>query len=305
MAENNSATIAMKVLVILSVLCFVLAPVLLSCRDGSERIRIGSKNFSEQIILGELLAQQIESKTGLKVERRMGLGGTFICHQALTAGEIDAYVEYTGTAFTAIFKHNAIADPAEVYRRVKEEYADRHGIEVTAPLGFNNTFAIIIRGEEARRLKIKTISQAARYAPGWRAGFGYEFMERADGFPGLAQVYGLKFAEPPKVMDLTLTYRAVAEREVDLIAGNSTDGLIEKLDLVVLEDDRKYFPPYEAVPLARKQTLDRHPELRRALNQLGGLISEEEMRRLNYQVDGERRDVKQVVRDFLRSRGLS
>ncbi len=271
-----------------------------ACSRG-ESIVIGSKNFTEQVILGELLAQHIERQTGIKVERRLNLGGTFICHSAIVSGEIDAYVEYTGTALVAILKRQPVADSQEVYRRVKRAYAAQFDLEWTEPLGFNNTFAIIVRGADARHLNLKTISQAARYTPDWRAGFGYEFMERADGFAGLSKTYGLRFAEPPRVMDLTLSYRALAEGRVDLIAGNSTDGLISRLDLAVLEDDRHYFPPYHAAPVVRKETLERHPALRRALSQLAGVISEEEMRRMNYAVDGEHRDVRQVVEEFLRN----
>jgi glycine betaine/choline ABC-type transport system substrate-binding protein len=277
---------------------------LAGCSRSDRRVVVGSKNFTEQVILGELLAQHIESKTGLPVDRRLNLGGTFLCHQAITAGELDVYVEYTGTAFTAILKHQPGSDPNQVYQQVKKEYAQQFGLEWTEPLGFNNTFAIIVRGEDARALNLQTISQAARYTPQWRAGFGYEFKERADGFPGLAKTYGLRFAESPRIMDLGLMYRALTDKQVDLVAGNSTDGLIASLGLVVLEDDRHYFPPYEAAPVVRQQTLARHPELRQALRQLGGLISEDDMRRLNYQVDGEHRDVKEVVQEFRRSKGL-
>jgi len=271
-----------------------------SCSD-KHGIVIGSKNFSEQVILGELFAQYIEEATGVPVERKLNLGGTFVCHKAMTAGELDLYVEYTGTALTAILKRPPRSDPEAVYQEVKQAYHDQFHLEWTEPLGFNNTFAIIIRGDEARRLGIKTISQAAQYTPQWKAGFGYEFMERKDGFPGLAQTYGLKFADPPKVMDLTLTYRAAAEKHVDFIAGNSTDGIISKLDLVVLEDDKHYFPPYEAAPVVREETLQKTPGLREALKKLGGKISEDQMRTLNYQVDVEHKDVKQVVRDFLKN----
>jgi osmoprotectant transport system substrate-binding protein len=281
----------------------VIAFLLSSC-NRSDQVIIGSKNFTEQVILGELLAQQIESKTNLKVDRRLNLGGTFICHQAIAAGQIDAYIEYTGTAFTAILKREPITDPQEVYRQVKEAYVNQFTVEWLRPLGFNNTFAIIVRGDDARRLNLKKISDAAPYTSKWRAGFGYEFMERADGFPGLSRTYNLQFGQPPRVMDLGLIYRAIADRQVDLVAGNSTDGLISALGLVVLEDDRHYFPPYEAVPIIRAETLKRHPELRAVIEQLGGLITEEEMRRLNQSVDGKHRDVKQVVSEFLRAKGL-
>ncbi|MBI3061704.1 MAG: ABC transporter permease subunit [Deltaproteobacteria bacterium] len=268
-----------------------------------QRVAVGSKDFTEQIIVGEILAQVIEAKSGLRAQRRFDLGGN-LAHEALVAGEIDVYVEYTGTALTAILKQAGLGDPAEVYRRVKREYASRFAVEWTEPLGFNNTFAILVRGEDARRLKLKTITDAARYASKWRAGFGQDFMSRPDGYAGFARAYGLKFMEL-REMDLSLTYRALVDRQVDLIAGNSTDGLIARHDLVQLDDDRRYFPPYDAAPLARRETLERYPEIRNALKMLGGLISVAEMRELNYQVDGERRPVPEVAREFLRKKGLA
>ena len=272
--------------------------------DRRNTIVVGSKNFTEQAILGELLAQHIEARTGLKVERRFYLSGTYICQQALLAGRIDTYVEYTGTALTAILKQTPEGDARAVYERVRHEYASRFGLVVMEPLGFNNTFAIVIRGEDARRLGLHTISQAAPYTPQWRAGFGYEFMERPDGYAGLVRTYGLVFGAPPRIMDLGLLYRALLDKQVDLVAGNSTDGLIAARDLAVLEDDRHYFPPYEAVPIIRQDALARHPAVREALAQLSGKISDEEMRRLNYAVDGERKDTTVVVREFLRAKGL-
>lgn len=282
-----------------------LLAILSGCRSGREnRIVIASKNFTEQIILAELLAQHIQARTGLAVEQRVNLGGTLICHQALLAGAVDLYVEYTGTALTAILGEETIGDPAAVYRQVKAEYIQRFDVEWMEPLGFENTFAIVVRGEDARRLKLQTISDVARYAPEWRAGFGYEFMGRPDGFAGLAATYGLGFSRSPRTMELGLLYRALKEKQVDIVAGNSTDGVIAALDLVVLEDDRHYFPPYQAAAVVRRAVLDRHPGLRAALDELAGLFSEEEMRRLNYAVDGRHRDVKDVVRDFRRAKGL-
>jgi osmoprotectant transport system permease protein len=266
---------------------------------GADRIVIGSKNFTEQTILGELLAQHVERATGYRVDRRFYLGGTLICHSALVAGEIDIYVEYTGTAYTAILKQKPISDAPEVYKRVRTAYASRFGVECAAPLGFNNTFAIMIRGDVGRRLGIRTISDAARHAPRWTAGFGNEFMEREDGYRGLAAAYGLHFAEQPRIMDLGLTYRALAERKVDVIAGDATNGLIQALDLQVLADDRRYFPPYEAVPLVRSEVLERNPKLRQALAALGGTISDDTMRRLNYAADGLHQDTADVVKRFL------
>jgi osmoprotectant transport system substrate-binding protein len=286
------------------ILCCALALLIPACRSRRNRIVIGSKNFTEQLILGELLAQQLEHKTGLPVERRFYLAGTYICQQALLAGRIDIYVEYTGTALTAILKQKPSSSHQEVYQRVKQEYARQFGLFVGEPLGFDNTFAIVIRGDDARRLNVRTIFQAAKYAPHWRAGFGYEFMERPDGYQGLARTYGLHFAAPPRIMDLGLLYRALQDHQVDLIAGSATDGLISALGFVVLEDDRHYFPPYDAVPIVREQVLREHPEVEEALSALAGKITEDDMRRMNYAVDGEHRDATQVVAEFLRSKGL-
>ena len=273
---------------------------LASCgANRGHRVVVGSKNFPEQLILGELIAQQIENRTHLQVERRFYLAGTYICQQAILAGRIDIYPEYTGTALTAVLKQKPEGDREQVYQRVKTEYARRFGLDVAQPFGFDDTFAIEIRGEDARRLGLRTTSQAAAYTPQWHAGFGYEFMERPDGYKGWATTYGLRFAGPPRIMDLGLLDRALQAKQVDLIAGNMTDGLIPALDLFVLQDDRHYFPPYEAVPIVRQQTLELHPEVKEALAELAGKISDDEMRALNYAVDGEKKDVKQVVRAFL------
>jgi osmoprotectant transport system substrate-binding protein len=282
----------------------LLALTLSACTSRQSRIVVGCKNFTEQIILGELIAQQIENKTHLPVERRFYLGGTYIAHQSLLAGRIDIYPEYTGTALTAILKEQPSSDREAVYDRVRSEYERRFQLTLGPPFGFNDTFAIEIRGEDARRLRLQTLSQAAQYTPQWHAGFGYEFMERADGYKGLVATYGLRFAGPPRIMDLGLLTRALKDHQVDLIAGNMTDGLIPALDLAVLEDDKHYFPPYEAVPVIRQQTLAEHPEIKSALDALGGKISDAEMRQLNYEVDGQKKDVKEVVSNFLRSKGL-
>jgi len=271
-------------------------------RAGDGRISVGAKDFTEQIILGELLAQFIEAKTGLETERRFDLGGS-LAHEALVSGEIDMYVEYTGTALLAILKEPPLSDPQLVYRRVQREYGRRFNLEWGEPLGFNNTFAILVRGEVARNLGLKSVSDAARFTPEWRAGFGQDFMSRPDGYPGFARAYGLHFEEI-REMDLSLTYRALAEKQVDLIAGNSTDGLIARYGLFQLEDDRYFFPPYDAVPVVRLETLKRRPQLRGVLRQLAGILSVDEMRILNYQVDGEKRRVREVVREFLMSKKL-
>jgi len=282
-----------------------MALLLLSCaRSHSDRIVVGSKNFTESLMLGELMAQQIEAHTRLKVERRFYLAGTYICQQAILAGRIDIYPEYTGTALTAILKQKVAGDKMVVYQQVKSEYEKQYGLTLGPPFGFNDTFAMEIRGDDARRLNLKTLSQAAAFAPQWRAGFGYEFMERPDGYAGLAAAYGLHFAAPPRVMDLGLLAPALKDHQIDIAAGNATDGLIPTLDLFVLDDDRHYFPPYEAVAVIRQQTVRQHPEVAQSLAELGGKISDEEMRKLNYALDGQHRDVKDVAHEFLRSKGL-
>jgi len=278
---------------------------LLACAPShSNRIVVGSKNFTESFILGELIAEQIEGHTNLKVERRFYLAGTYICQQAILAGRIDIYPEYTGTALIAILKQPASGGREEVYGRVKSEYERRFRLTLGPPFGFNDTFAMEIRGEDARRLHIKTLSQAAAFAPRWRAGFGYEFMERPDGYRGLVATYGLRFTEQPRIMDLGLLARALKDHQIDFAGGNATDGLIPALDLFALEDDRHYFPPYEAVAVIREETVQLHPEVASALAALRGKISDAEMQRMNYAVDGQHRDTQDVVREFLREQKL-
>jgi osmoprotectant transport system substrate-binding protein len=278
-------------------LCLALAAA--SCTPRADRIVVGGKNFTEQDILGEIIAQQLERRTSLRVERKLHLGGTFVCHQALASGRIDVYPEYTGTALVAILGARPAADPDSALGIVSREYGRRFHAVWLSPFGFDNTFAMLVRVSDSRRLGIRTISGAARFAPRWRAGFGYEFMDRADGYPGLARLYGLRFASPPRVMDLGLTYRALADSVVDLIAGNSTDGQIEALHLVALEDDRHYFPSYAAAPVVGEAALWRHPEIRSALAELAGTISDSTMRRMNYLVDVEHRSAERVAREFL------
>jgi len=270
----------------------------LIARRSTATVVVGSKNFTEQNILGELVAQTIERETGLPVDRRLNLGGTLICDRALVAGDIDVYVEYTGTALTAIFHQPVAASPEAVYGTVRELYA-RTGRTLLPPLGFNNTFAILVRGRDARALGLKTIEDLARQAPRWNAGFGYEFLERPDGYPGLASAYGLRFASAPHVMDLSLSYRALASGQVDVIAGDATAGLIRGLDLVQLEDTRHYFPPYDAAAVARAEVLLRYPRVRAALEHLSGRVSADDMRAMNYAADVEHKDVARIVKEFL------
>ncbi len=286
---------------------FLIASVLLltACAPPrSSRITIGAKNFTEQVIAGELLAQEIEAVGHRRVERRFYLAGSYICQQALVGGRIDAYVEYTGTALTAILKQPVDRDRARVLKTVRDLYASRYGIRVEAPLGFEDTFAMVVRGADAKRLGLQTLSEAAPHAPGWRLGVGYEFEERPDGLRGMEAAYGLRFAGAPRVMDLGLLYRSLSAGQVDIVAGNSTDGPIVALGFAVLADDRHYFPPYEAVPLVREDALRAHPEMQAAMDRLAWRVSAEEMRAMNEAVDGEHRDAGEVVREFRGRKGM-
>jgi osmoprotectant transport system substrate-binding protein len=274
---------------------------LVACRSRGERpLRIGSKNFTEQVVLGEIAAQALEAE-GMRVDRKLDLGGTFVCHRALLAGELDLYPEYTGTAFTAILAHKPISDPARVRTEVAQEYARRFGSAWTAPLGFENTFALVMRSAQARELSITKISDLARYGDRLRPGFGYEFLERADGFPGLAAAYGLRFSARPAEMDLGLLYTALAQGQVDVVAGNSTDGMIAAMRLTVLDDDRRYFPPYEAAFVVREPVW-KNAAARRALERLAGAISADAMRAMNAAVDRDKRRPEDVAREFLAAR---
>jgi osmoprotectant transport system substrate-binding protein len=271
-----------------------------ACRQGDEGpIRIGSKNFSEQVILGELAAQGLEAR-GIRVDRRLNLGGTFVCHKAIAAGELDLYPEYTGTAFTAILTEKPVSDPKRVFDEVAREYARRWNLVWAPALGFENTFALVMRGDDARRLGIRKISDLAAH-PEIRPGFGYEFLEREDGFPGLAKTYGLHFRERPVQMDLGLIYPALESRKVDLVAGNSTDGLIDAIGGVVLEDDKRYFPPYEAAFVVRGEVWEKRPAVREFFQSLAGSLDATAMRKLNAAVDKDKRRPEDVAKEFLKS----
>lgn len=277
---------------------------LAGCRPRPSGTVVGSKNFTEQLVLGELLAQYLAPVATHGIDRRFYLAGSYICHQALLSGRIDMYVEYTGTALAAILKEKPLSDHGQVFELVKREYARRFQLDVMPPLGFDNSFAMVTRGDDARRMGITRLSQLAPFAPQMRLGVGFEFLERPDGYKGLALKYGLKFAETPRVMDLGLLYRALQSHQVDLVAGSNTDGLIAAWGLVVLEDDQHYFPPYDAVPIVRPDSLQHSPGIAGALESLAGKISADDMRRMNYAVDGERQDAADVVKEFLASRQL-
>ena len=268
----------------------------------SSRVVIGAKNFTEQVVVGELVAQEVEALSGQRVERRFYLAGSYIAQQALIGGRIDAYVEYTGTALTAILKQPVDRDPARVTATISRLYRERYGVWVGPSLGFEDTFAMVVRGGVAPG--VTTLSGAVEAAKGWKLGVGYEFEERPDGLRGMEAAYGLHFRGEPRVMDLGLLYRALAANQVDLVAGNSTDGPIQALGLRVLADDRHFFPPYGAVPLVREDAMREHPALRQAVERLAGQVSETDVRAMNDAVDREHRDVGEIVREFRRGKGL-
>src|ERR1700676_4754386 len=277
---------------------------LTSCHAPKPQIVIGSKFFTEQVVLAELLAQHIEPRTGGRVAGKTNLGGPLLVHKAMQAGQVDLYVEYTGTALNAVLNESPSGDSSAVYQRVKQLYGERFNFEVTEPLGFENTFAMVIRGEDAQQLHLQRMTDLVAVAPKWRVGVGFEFLERSDGFKGWSERYGLHFAQQPSVMDLGLIYRALQDHKVDIVAGNSTDGVIDSLHLVILEDDRHYFPPYDAVPIVRRDTLKKFPQLRATLAELSSKVTGADMRHLNYLVDGEQRDVAAVVREYRQSHNL-
>ncbi|HXH39727.1 MAG TPA: glycine betaine ABC transporter substrate-binding protein [Thermoanaerobaculia bacterium] len=275
-----------------------LAVLVVAACSKQKPIVVGSKNFTESVVLGEIVAQRLE-RAGCAVERKLDLGGTLVCDKAITAGSLDVYPEYSGTALTAILHHEAIRDRTAVMRRVSADYGTR-GLSWGPALGFENTFAMIVRTSDARRFSLKTISDLGRVSATFRPGFGYEFVERPDGWNGLLQYYGLRFAEAPRTMDLGLTYRALAAGEIDLIAGNSTDGLIDVLGLTVLADDRHFFPPYDAALVVRRDLGTKCAAGPAALASLEGRLDAPAMRRLNLAIDRDKQSPSEVARAWLK-----
>ncbi len=300
----SSLTAAQTLPRVPSLLLALIGTIFLAACDGRPRIVVASKNFTEQVILGEIIAQHLEHRLDVRIERRLNLGGTLLAHEALVTGGIDLYPEYTGTALTAILNLPPSKDPTAVFGRVQQEYRNRWRVEWLPPLGVNNTFAMVIRGDEARRGKFRTISEAAKRKQGWRMGMGYEFQQRPDGLAGLMETYDLALAGPVKTMDLGLLYRALEQGDVDMLSANSTDGMLSVLDVRVLTDDKRYFPPYEAAIAVRAEALEAHPGLRQALAELSGTLSDEAMQRLNYEIDGKHRPEREVAKEFLRTQGL-
>ena len=295
-SQRFGTRMGVSALAALALTAALLSPVY--ARDAAGHVIVGSKNFTEQVILGELIAQALEAE-GVPVVRKLNLGGTFICDRALRSGDIDVYVEYTGTAVTAVFRQPVMRDSQAMLRRARELYA-AGGVTALDPLGFDNTFAILVRRADAEQRGLRTIDDLRRVAGDWRPGFGYEFLQREDGFPGLTKAYGLAFGRAPVAMDLSLIYKALADGQIDVTAGDATSALIDALDLAVLADSRRYFPPYDAVPLVRTTTLLRRSEVRRAIDRLAGRISARDMRAMNAAVDVRRQDPAAVARAFLR-----
>ncbi len=271
--------------------------------SGKRVIRIGSKNFTEQNILGELMAQLIEARTQLSVERKFNLGGTLICHNALVQGDIDLYAEYTGTAMMAILNQGPLKDASGLTERIRHEYQKRFDLVWLKPFGFNNTYTITVRQSDARKNGWRTISDLNPFAPKLTAGFSPEFQERSDGYPGFKIAYGFQFGQVQD-LDPSLIYRAIAEGAVDLIVGFSTDGRIPAYNLKSLKDDADFFPPYFAGPVIRRDTLTRFPHLKKVVSLLESRIDDATMMDLNFQVDEKKRDVPDVVQQFLKREKL-
>jgi osmoprotectant transport system permease protein len=273
--------------------------------NGRQQITIGSKEFTEQIILGEIMAQMLESKANVSVVRKFGLGGTMVCFNALKNGELDLYPEYTGTGLTAILDREVISDPEQVYEVVREQFEEKFNAAWLKPFGFNNTYALAMRNDHAEMLAYHKISDLSTRELDLVAGFTQEFLERPDGYAGLVRHYGLSFVHTPRGMDPGLMYIALREEDVDIICAFATDGRIPAFNLRVLEDDLRYFPPYHAAPLVRRETLERVRNLGSILNQLGGLIDDQTMAELNYRVDEEGQSPVDVASRFLHDAGLA
>jgi len=278
----------------------ILAALLLlaACKRAHEPIVVGSKNFTESVLLGEIIAQRLE-KAGCTVDRKLDLGGTLVCDSAITAGSIDVYPEYSGTALTAILHRPASGDRAAVMKTVSDDYA-RRGLKWSPPLGFENTFAMIVRKTDAQKFNLRRISDLRAVESTFRPGFGYEFVERPDGWNGLQQKYGLHFAQSPRTMDLGLTYRALASDQIDLIAGNSTDGLIDALTLLQLDDDRHFFPPYDTVIVQRADIGKKCSAAPAALESMRNTLDVATMRRLNLSIDRDHRSPAAVAKELRR-----
>jgi osmoprotectant transport system substrate-binding protein len=277
---------------------------LLAACSSKHHIAVGSKNFTEQVILGEIIAQHLENRLHQPIDRKLNLGGTLLAHQALLSKDIDLYPEYTGTAFTNVLKRSGVTDPVVVLDRVRTEYLTGMQVEWLDPLGFNNSFAMTVRGEDARSRHLEKLSDAAADPTGFALGAGYEFLQRPDGYGALNAAYQIRWIASPKSMDLGLLYTALLQKKVSLVASSTTDGLLDKLDVKVLQDDKQAFPPYQACIAVRTDVLASAPDVRKALSELSGKFTDATMRKMNYAVDVDHRQVAEVAKEFLRKNGL-
>jgi osmoprotectant transport system permease protein len=271
--------------------------------NAEDKIVIGSKNFSEQLILGNMLADLIENKTDIKVERKLNLGGSQVAFSALKKGDIDLYVEYTGTGLVNILKQPPNSNPDQVYQYVQKEFKRKYNIELMKPIGFNNTYALAVRQDTAKQYGLNNISDLAKVSNGLIMGPTIEFPNREDGLIGLAKTYNMHFKDV-KAVDGGLRYTAIKNHKSDVIDAFSTDGLLEAFHLKVLKDDKNFFPPYYAVPIIKEETLKKHPELKNAVNSLAGKLTDEKMRQLNYKVDSLKQSPATVAKEFLETEGL-
>lgn len=292
-----------KIIVLATVLLLLPSVVLTGC-SSSNTVTVGSKDFSENIVLGEIFAQLIEAKTDLKVIRKLNMGGTFVNFEAIKNGQIDLYPEYTGTALTAQLKMDVITDADETYRIVSEEFDKQFNIKWLKPLGFNNTYTLAVTNEIFETYRIETFSDLAAISENLVFGAEHEFFDRQDGFDGLVKTYGMKFKGEPKKMNVSLKYQAMGSGDIDVTDAFATDGQIKQYNLKVLKDDKNFFPPYYAAPIIRKEVLEKYPELEQILNSLEGLIDDETMMEMNYKIDVDNQDIKKVAEDFLREKGL-
>ena len=292
-----------KVVALATVLLLLPSVVLTGC-SSSNTVTVGSKDFSENIVLGEIFAQLIEAKTDLKVIRKLNMGGTFVNFEAIKNGQIDLYPEYTGTALTAQLKMDVITDADETYRIVSEEFDKQFNIKWLKPLGLNNTYTLAVTNEIFETYRIETFSDLAAISENLVFGAEHEFFDRQDGFDGLVKTYGMKFKGEPKKMNVSLKYQAMGSGDIDVTDAFATDGQIKQYNLKVLKDDKNFFPPYYAAPIIRKEVLEKYPELEQILNSLEGLIDDETMMEMNYKIDVDNQDIKKVAEDFLREKGL-
>jgi osmoprotectant transport system substrate-binding protein len=280
---------------------FVAVAAALFAVSALAQIKVGSKNFTEQFVVAEIYAQALEA-AGLKVERKLNLGGTLIAHKALEEKQIDLYPEYTGTMLLVVIKAEPMTDQKAVYDKVKSEYAGK-GFVVLNEAPLNNTYNMVVRPETAAQYKLETLSDLARVSKELKLGAGPEFRDRKDGLPGLKAKYGIEFKDDLQ-MAIGLRYQALANKQIDIVNGYATDGMISALKLKRLKDDKNLWPPYYLVPVVRKDALDANPKIAEVLNRVNAMLDETSMAEMNYKVDNDKEEPKNVARAFLRAKGV-